>query len=295
MFVYSGVVLIIYNIMDFLDGKQARRLGLSSPLGQLMDHGLDCINSTFIILNLLLLTNSMVNSLRVFVLFMVLMVGFHLAQVEEYITHELSTVVLGIGVVEIQLLVSILFFTIFLIQKDFLEYKVNKYSVFDLVMYFIGALLIVSFCLRNLYFFQKTIGTQVKYLYTILPFMIISSCAFVIFFVDKKPELNLYKFFILGIVYNIASIKMILSSISKKKLELIHLELILICLYTVTLLFKNKQPIEELHIHMIFLGNLLCYSATFYITNTLAIASYLGINVFLPPSKTIESKPLLNI
>jgi ethanolaminephosphotransferase len=116
MLVYSGLVLIVYNVMDFLDGKQARRLGMSSPLGQLMDHGLDCINSTFIILNVLLLTNSMGNSLRVFVLFMVLMVGFHLAQVEEYITHELSTVVLGIGVVEIQLLVSILFFVIYLIQ-----------------------------------------------------------------------------------------------------------------------------------------------------------------------------------
>ena len=33
MLVYSGLVLIIYNIMDFLDGKQARRLGMSSPLG----------------------------------------------------------------------------------------------------------------------------------------------------------------------------------------------------------------------------------------------------------------------
>ena len=65
-----------------------------------MDHGLDCINSTFIVLNILLLTNSMDQSFRVFTMFMILMVGFHLAQVEEYITHELNTVVLGIGVVE---------------------------------------------------------------------------------------------------------------------------------------------------------------------------------------------------
>jgi ethanolaminephosphotransferase len=101
MLIYAGLVLIIYNILDFLDGKQARRLGMSSPLGQLMDHGLDCINSTYIILNLILLTDSTQNSIRVLILFSVLLVGFHMAQVEEYITNELSTVVLGIGVVEI--------------------------------------------------------------------------------------------------------------------------------------------------------------------------------------------------
>lgn len=66
-----------------------------------MDHGLDCINSTFIILNILLLTGSVANSIRVFILFMILLAGFHLAQVEEYITNELSTVVMGVGVVEI--------------------------------------------------------------------------------------------------------------------------------------------------------------------------------------------------
>jgi ethanolaminephosphotransferase len=295
MLVYSGLVLIIYNIMDFLDGKQARRLGMSSPLGQLMDHGLDCINSTFIILNLLLLTNSMGNSLRVFTFFMVLMVGFHLAQVEEYITHELSTVVLGIGVVEIQILVSVLFFTIYMIKKDFLEYKINKLSVFDLVMYLVGALLAVSFCLRNFYFFQKSIGTQIKYLYTIMPFMIISICAFVIFFIDKNSEYILYKFFILGIAYNIASIKMILSSISKKKLELIHFELIMICLYNLTLTLKTKQPIEEVYIHALFFVVFFSYSSIFYLTNSLAIANYLGINVFLPPNKRIESNQLINI
>jgi hypothetical protein len=128
-----------------------------------------------------------------------------------------------------------------------------------------------------------------------MPFIIISSCAIVVFFVDKKPEYNLYKFFILGLAYNVASIKMILSSISRKKLELVHFELIMICLYTLTLLAKTKQPIDELYIHMIFLGIFFSYSLIFYITNCLAIASYLGINVFFPLSKNQESKPLLNI
>merc|ERR1712226_1725701 len=32
-----------YQTMDCMDGKQARRLGCSTPLGQLFDHGVDCM------------------------------------------------------------------------------------------------------------------------------------------------------------------------------------------------------------------------------------------------------------
>lgn len=33
-----------YLNMDAIDGKQARRTGTSSPLGELFDHGCDAIN-----------------------------------------------------------------------------------------------------------------------------------------------------------------------------------------------------------------------------------------------------------
>ncbi|CAG9323695.1 unnamed protein product [Blepharisma stoltei] len=37
----GAIGIFIYSLLDNLDGKQARRLGVSSPLGQLLDHGLD--------------------------------------------------------------------------------------------------------------------------------------------------------------------------------------------------------------------------------------------------------------
>ncbi|KAF4696252.1 phosphotransferase 1 [Perkinsus olseni] len=40
----TGIMVIAYSFFDNLDGKQARRLGLSSPLGLLVDHGCDSIN-----------------------------------------------------------------------------------------------------------------------------------------------------------------------------------------------------------------------------------------------------------
>ena len=44
-----------------------------------MDHGLDCINSSFIILNFLLLTDKLNKFIYVLALYMTILIGFHLA------------------------------------------------------------------------------------------------------------------------------------------------------------------------------------------------------------------------
>ena len=42
----AAALFFLYQTLDATDGKHARRLGLSSPLGQLMDHGCDIICTT---------------------------------------------------------------------------------------------------------------------------------------------------------------------------------------------------------------------------------------------------------
>ncbi len=37
----GGLLVIMYNTLDNVDGKLARRRGMGSPLGQMMDHGCD--------------------------------------------------------------------------------------------------------------------------------------------------------------------------------------------------------------------------------------------------------------
>lgn len=39
----NGYCCMVYYTLDCMDGKQARRTGTSSPLGQLFDHGMDCL------------------------------------------------------------------------------------------------------------------------------------------------------------------------------------------------------------------------------------------------------------
>jgi len=41
----AAACLFIYATLDNMDGKQARRVGASSPLGLLFDHGCDAINT----------------------------------------------------------------------------------------------------------------------------------------------------------------------------------------------------------------------------------------------------------
>lgn len=44
----SCICLFVYQTLDALDGKQARRTGSSSPLGQLFDHGCDSLTATLV-------------------------------------------------------------------------------------------------------------------------------------------------------------------------------------------------------------------------------------------------------
>jgi len=54
----SAISLFIYQTLDAIDGKQARRTGTGSPLGELFDHGMDCIANSFFLPSMLMATQS---------------------------------------------------------------------------------------------------------------------------------------------------------------------------------------------------------------------------------------------
>ena len=51
-FFYSAISIFIYQTLDAIDGKQARRTNSSSVLGQLFDHGCDAFSTSFIMLSI---------------------------------------------------------------------------------------------------------------------------------------------------------------------------------------------------------------------------------------------------
>jgi len=48
VYLSCGVGLFVYQALDAIDGKQARRTGSSSPLGELFDHGCDAVSNVFV-------------------------------------------------------------------------------------------------------------------------------------------------------------------------------------------------------------------------------------------------------
>ena len=84
-----GITQFLYQILDNLDGKQARRTGTSSPFGMLLDHGCDIFTnllSGFNMTHILLLGN---NNFWSFSCFFGLILGFYSMTYEEYKLGEM--------------------------------------------------------------------------------------------------------------------------------------------------------------------------------------------------------------
>ncbi|KAI8140644.1 CDP-alcohol phosphatidyltransferase-domain-containing protein [Fennellomyces sp. T-0311] len=80
-----GIGLFIYQSLDAIDGKQARRTGMSGPLGELFDHGCDALNTTLGVLTWASAT-SLGQSWWTVVSLMASLGNFYLSTWEEYHT-----------------------------------------------------------------------------------------------------------------------------------------------------------------------------------------------------------------
>jgi ethanolaminephosphotransferase len=96
VFFLSAGTILIYQTLDNMDGKQARRVGASSPLGLFFDHGCDAINSVFGSVNwMIALALAPNDSLHCFVMLMGPYALFYFSTWEEYYTGELIMPILN--------------------------------------------------------------------------------------------------------------------------------------------------------------------------------------------------------
>lgn len=106
LFVWA-VCLFTYQSLDSIDGKQARRTGMSSPLGELFDHGCDALNTSLECILAFAAFGLGRSSVSLFLL-VSSMASFYLTTWEEYYTHTLFLSVFS-GPVEGILIVCVLF------------------------------------------------------------------------------------------------------------------------------------------------------------------------------------------
>jgi len=111
LYVVAAVGVWFYQTLDALDGKQARRIGLASPLGQLLDHGCDSFAGVYLML-LIMSCGGLGEAIPAYGLIFLYILSFYFANWSEYFTHVSVTRVGDAGVTEIQwLAIAILLFT----------------------------------------------------------------------------------------------------------------------------------------------------------------------------------------
>lgn len=79
--VLNTVCLFLYVVCDNCDGKQARKTNTSSPLGFLLDHGLDSVVTPFVALNIFCLFG--LDGQMFFLLSIISAVGFYFVTYEQ--------------------------------------------------------------------------------------------------------------------------------------------------------------------------------------------------------------------
>jgi len=86
-----GIGLFVYQTLDAIDGKQARRTNSSTPLGELFDHGCDAISTIFVgLASCIGLMYGRSDPWLVFTLCMVGMSTFYVAHWRTYVTGKLT-------------------------------------------------------------------------------------------------------------------------------------------------------------------------------------------------------------
>ena len=103
-YIIAALGVFAYQTLDNLDGQQARKIGACSPLGQLIDHGLDSFTASSFIILLVCCLGLEGDCFYTWLLMLINLVGIFLANTEEYYTGVFNIQIEGFGVTEIQTL-----------------------------------------------------------------------------------------------------------------------------------------------------------------------------------------------
>lgn len=105
MYIFAAFGIFMYQTLDAIDGKQARRIKAFSPLGQLFDHGCDSFSTAAMVIHLLVcfkIPNANLN-LAVYLSYITLV---YMSNLCEHFTGVMVISLGPIGVTEIQFIQS---------------------------------------------------------------------------------------------------------------------------------------------------------------------------------------------
>ncbi|KRX01367.1 hypothetical protein PPERSA_01270 [Pseudocohnilembus persalinus] len=148
-----GLTTISYQILDNMDGKQARRTGSSTPLGMLFDHFLDSITTWIFGINQIICFGAGQSSIIILTVFISCFIAFYTAQWSQY---HIGALKLGkINAVDegLMLVQSLFLFTSFVgvqfwQQNQIFGYKLNEIAL--IIFLFVTLMEISQFVINTL-------------------------------------------------------------------------------------------------------------------------------------------------
>jgi len=202
-FVVSALLIFAYQTLDNLDGKQARKTGTSSPLGECFDHGCDSL--TVPMFTLIIGITIQLGPMMTFTLGVLMMSMVYLAHFEAYFTRKLVLRTLN-NPTEAQLLIcAVLVFTA-VVGPEFWVRPINpglgimQANELLVGLYFLGS---ISTCLDFLHTVYKHMASMQISFRAVLSFfspfccLMSAGCAWVVIhpaIVTQHPRLYLWTF-----------------------------------------------------------------------------------------------------
>ncbi|XP_023723071.1 cholinephosphotransferase 1 isoform X1 [Cryptotermes secundus] len=133
--------LFVYQSLDAIDGKQARRTGTSNPLGELFDHGCDSISTVFVALSACIAVQLGYYPTWMFFQCFCAMTLFYCAHWQTYVSGTLrfgkiDVTEAQISIIVIHLMSAIFGPSVWMMKIPFLEYFELRYLIglFSFVM-----------------------------------------------------------------------------------------------------------------------------------------------------------------
>jgi len=285
--------MFAYQTLDALDGKQARRTGSSSPLGQLFDHGCDSVVTIFLGM-VTAMCMHLGFSVRCVTFTMCTLLPFWMAQWTEYHAHVLPTSIAGVvGVTEAQL-ISMFIAGVNVVNIGFWDTEVGIGSMpawwcgetscpvrFNDAMVFAQCALAVvgtAHCCHSVFPAAKAKGNiGVAILQTLPAFMI--ACvgwAWCVYIPQAHPRLVL---FTLGVSFSHMTCKMIVAAMSHTEYHL--WQPVLMPLPIIFLVSMSKQLPRHEDIMLGAYTAVSVYSMSKWVKNAIEeISQYIGIHTF---------------
>jgi len=263
--------------MDAVDGKHARNTGRASPLGQLIDHGLDCFSYCFSLISVISGQKLGFGYCTLIYQFFVYSVYFSHTW-EEYYTGTFSTQVDNVGGTEFQFLAAFLILTPVLFGTNLpyinLIYGFNICEIFSFFILILGILHVHTTVSRALpkipsekkkecliFFFPLFV-----YLYTLVTLQFSS-------FYKSYP---LETIVLNGLVFSYLSAEQILATCSKSNMILFQTEIILYALVTTISLLMTIEL--QFIVFCLFSVSTVFKYSTFVVSAIVQMMNFLNIN-----------------